>query len=507
MPQSDIINEYEAASITFISPRLLRWFTSHAPKSGTKRKLKIADECDGQLLFERKEVLEFDAWLKQPWPRKDGKRPNIPSAVKSEIEVEANGACAMCHGHKDSCEAAHLDPVSKSSNNHPENLIWLCSNHHTVYDKGLYGPKDIDADFVAALKTSLRHYKVMQWRMQAKLSVKVLAILENCDRLNSQLKMAETPAQVAAVERLAKDVLDVLPALAPISEKDPRFSDYQKVSAEIGRLRKSKKPIATRLQRASQARAAYVAALGMVACPLCEAKGWHNGEECPVCHGDREIEEQDAARIDISAFEDVDCPLCEGKRNLDGADCPACGAEGRMERRFAEQLDVNDYSSVDCPVCEGTGSHLGEPCHACGGEGEMERRHADLIDTRDYEVVPCPLCEGKGRHQGDDCRECNGEGEMQKRFADRVDTRGYDEVECRVCHGTRRLHGEDCPACGGEGKVERQFLDRIEPRDYKLVDCPVCENSRNRRDECRACGGEGKVQRRHADQIDPRDYR
>jgi HNH endonuclease len=61
----------------------------------------------------------------------------------------------MCHKHKDTCEAAHLDPVAKSFNNHPENLLWLCSNQHTAYDKGLYGPRQEDADFVLGFKISL----------------------------------------------------------------------------------------------------------------------------------------------------------------------------------------------------------------------------------------------------------------------------------------------------------------------------------------------------------------
>ena len=60
--------------------------------------------------------------------------------------MEANGACAICQAHGDTCEAAHLDPVSKSKNNHPENLLWLCSNHHTAYDDDLFGPDEENAE-------------------------------------------------------------------------------------------------------------------------------------------------------------------------------------------------------------------------------------------------------------------------------------------------------------------------------------------------------------------------
>lgn len=131
-----LISEYEAAALTALSPELLRWLTGHAPKHGSKRKLKIAKKDGDTFFFEKDELLAFDHWLKQPWPRKDGARPNIPSAIRREIKHEAGGSCAICHDHKDTCEAAHIDPVSVTDNNHPENLIWLCANHHTAYDKG-----------------------------------------------------------------------------------------------------------------------------------------------------------------------------------------------------------------------------------------------------------------------------------------------------------------------------------------------------------------------------------
>ncbi|MCI4652589.1 zinc finger domain-containing protein [Sphingomonas aquatilis] len=505
--KAEIINEYEAAAATSMSPELLRWFTSYAAKSGVPRKLKIARKEGDRLFYERGELLAFDAWLRQPWPRKDGKRPGIPKAIRREIKVEANGECAMCHGHKDTCEAAHLEPVAKTDNNHPENLLWLCSNHHTAYDDGLYGPKAEDADFVGDFKRVLRRYSVMQWRMQAELSVKLLSALESCDMLKRQLDKAKTKDQVAAVESVARGILDTLPALAPISKADPRFATYNAVSVEVTALTASRKPVSQRLARATTVRAEYVAALGMVACPLCKATGRHDGEDCPVCGGDREIEERDAERLDLGQFSKVECPLCDGEGKHDGDDCPVCGGDGELERRFAEWVDVGDYAKVDCPVCKGEGVYLYEPCHACGGEGNMDRRHRDRLDTRQYEVVDCPLCEGSGRHDHEDCPECHGEREMQRRHADQVDVDGYTSVKCPVCKGSRKLRGDDCPPCDGEGRFDRRFLDRVDPRDYDLVDCPICENKAKRgRDECRACNGEGEMERRHAIYVDSRDY-
>lgn len=205
---TDIISEYEAASITHMSPDLLRWLTSHAPKSGLARKLKVTRKESDIFFFDRVEVLAFDAWLKQPWPRKNGKRPGIPTGIRREVKKEANGSCAICQGHKDTCEAAHLDPIAKSDNNHPENLLWLCGNHHTAYDNGLFGPTEDEFEFVAGFKTSLRRYKVMLWRMQAELSFKALSALENCDLLYKQLAMAKTEEQVGATRLKRRSGLD-----------------------------------------------------------------------------------------------------------------------------------------------------------------------------------------------------------------------------------------------------------------------------------------------------------
>jgi hypothetical protein len=100
-------------------------------------------------------------------------------------QVRGQRECAICCQHGNKCEAAHLEPVAKTQSNHPENLLWLCANHHTAYDKGHYGPRSEDADFVGDHKRILRKFRVRQWRMQAKLSVKLLGVLESCDMLET----------------------------------------------------------------------------------------------------------------------------------------------------------------------------------------------------------------------------------------------------------------------------------------------------------------------------------
>ncbi len=507
MAKKNLLSEYQAAAVSGLSPEILRWLTKNAPKQGVSRKLKVAKVKGETYFYEEEELLSFNSWLKSPWPHKEGQRPHIPTAIRREIKNEANGECAICHSHKDTCEAAHLDPVSKSNNNHPENLLWLCSNHHTAYDGGLFGPDEENAKFVASFKLVLQRYKKMLWRMQHEVSHTLFTVLENCDGLAKQLKTAKTESQVRAVETLAKATLGKLPKLAPVSKKDPNYAAYKSVSANLVSLSKDKSDIPAQLAKAQAIRREYVAALGYVACPLCKGTGRHEGSDCPVCNGDREIDERFADRVDLSAYEKINCPLCEGKGRFRGEDCPACGGDKKMDRRYAESVDVREYEEVDCPLCKGKGRYEGDECPACGGDAKMDRRYADMVDLRDYEEVDCPLCKGKGRYEGQDCPECRGNARMHRRFADKVDLSEYKKVDCPVCRGKGRRKGEDCPACGGEARIHRRDLENIEVSDYESVDCPLCKGRGTYRgNDCPACGGEGEMERRYAQQVDPREY-
>ncbi|WP_114945262.1 HNH endonuclease [Microvirga calopogonii] len=506
--KTEILNEYQAAVLTGLSPDLLRWLVSYAPKQGVDRKLKVARKENGAYLFERAEVEGFNDWLKAPWPHKSGQRPPIPAGIMAEIKREANGECAICRSNRDTCEAAHLDPVATSKNNHPENLLWLCSNHHTAYDKGLFGPDPENASFVRDFKQTLHRYKRMTWEMQADLSRKLFNVLDLCDRLSLALEGATTPVQVEAVEAVARDTLAKIPDLAPVSKMDPRYEAYKRIKPGMAFIAdETQGSVEVRLLRAKAVRSEFVASFGFVACPLCDATGRHDGFDCPVCHGDREIDEHTAARVDLRDFEKVQCPLCHGSGSRNGMDCLVCGGEKQIEQRTANELDMRDFETVDCPVCEGSGRRGGMDCRACGGEGRMDRRDAGKIDVRDYQDVECPVCEGSGRHSGIDCSVCGGEGTIERVDLAKIDLADYQQADCPVCEGSGRHDGLDCPACGGEGQIERRYLDRIDVRDYQPVECPICSGSgRSDGGDCRACDGEGMIERRFAERLDHRDY-
>lgn len=499
----NLLNEYAAAALVGMSPTLLRWFTSYAPKQGNSRKLKKEKDVDDVVYYDRDELLSFNDWLKAPWPSKGKERPPIPKGIRREIKHEANGECAICHSHKDTCEAAHLDPVANSKNNHPENLLWLCSNHHTSYDDGLFGPKEENAEFVMSFKIALHHYKKMNWRMQDKLSHKLFIILDNCDLLDRQLKKAQTKEQKNAIEKLAKDTLKLLPKLAPVSKADPSYEAYQSISTDLDDVTSKKQTVTVQLKKARRVREAYVAALGYVPCPLCKASGIHDGYDCPVCLGDREIEESAAKSVDLRDFQSVDCPICKAKGDFKGGDCPACGGDATMERRFAETIDPRDYADVTCPLCKGKGRRNGIDCSECDGEGTLEARFLDDVDLRLYDEVNCPLCKGEGIHDGETCPACDGDRTMERHHAEEIDLSSYKTVKCPLCKGGRTYEGDDCPACGGDGEMDRRYADQIDLGDYKEVKCPSCKGRRQIDGaECRACDGNGTMQRRFADRLE-----
>jgi len=95
-PQKRLLNEFESAAMVGMSPDLLRWFTSYAPKQGIDRKLSIAQTKEDLIFFDEEELRSFDDWLRLPWPHVGGQRPQIPSGIRREIKMEANGACAIC---------------------------------------------------------------------------------------------------------------------------------------------------------------------------------------------------------------------------------------------------------------------------------------------------------------------------------------------------------------------------------------------------------------------------
>lgn len=500
-PEKGELNEFQAASLVGLSPKLLRWLTSYAAKPDSDRKLKAREE-GGRLYMKQDEVEGFNDWLKLPWPSKDGSRPPVPTGIKREIQEEAGGECAICHNNANSCEAAHIVPLAKSKNNHPDNLIWLCANHHTKFDKHTYGPKPENATFVKGFKQAMTYYRRALWELQAEVTGRLFTVLKACEILNMQLKAATTAEEVSTVSKLATNALSQMVKMAPSSKMDPDYAAFKVMKPQfIALAKKSTKAqdIGATLRLATTVKEEFAQRAGYVRCPLCEGRGHYKGEDCPACGGEAELTKAEALAVDLSRYALVDCPLCHGSHLFRGQDCPACSGDGQLEERYADQVDSREWDEVDCPVCEGSGMLRGDICNACGGDRRMERQQRDQIDTRDYALIKCPLCKGKGTFRGDDCPECHGECKMERRLADQVDTSNYEPVQCLICKGTGEWCGRPCRACGGEGKLDRAHADQINLSDYKMIKCPTCR--RKDSDFCQTCGGEGEIPRFIADEL------
>ena len=64
-------------------------------------------------------------------------RPPIPQAIQDALFVECRRKCAMCYAllsdwHPKNGQIAHID--RNNANNKPENLAYLCLDHHNEYD-------------------------------------------------------------------------------------------------------------------------------------------------------------------------------------------------------------------------------------------------------------------------------------------------------------------------------------------------------------------------------------
>jgi DnaJ-class molecular chaperone len=508
------MSEIEAAIHLKMSPELLEFFATKAPKSGETRKLPRT-EADGVVRYRRDDLDAFNSYLDEQWPKPaKAQRPHLPRKLKLEIKLEAHCGCAIC-GHSANGEAAHIEPVADTMSHHPKRLIWLCPNHHTEYDLG-FKPRDVDLETVKAVKVMLVNRRLRLWGMERKASQDILRLLAQVEDARSFLGHSNWNEAHGYVSALVETDLAELQKVAKKAAKPKSPKGKKPPSGEIIAYAKFAQSIlnapttggsaaekaANLLGETAEARAEFLRETGGVDCPVCDGTGDRKGLECRACGGVGTLSEWDAGQLRVSDFEFVSCPLCKGSGNYKTDPCPECNEAGEMERQDADQVVLSDYGDVDCPLCKGRGRYEGDDCPECAGECQLERHQAERIDLRQYEKVKCPLCDGGGQRHGDDCPPCRGEGRMTRQDADQLDIREYDDVDCRLCEGSGTFTGDDCLACGGRGSFERHQADQIDWNDFKLVPCPACSGRTQRNgDDCRVCDGEGTMMRFHADRL------
>lgn len=488
----NLLNKYQAAALLDISPKLIEYFTKKTVKSKDNRKL-IAKITKPELLFEKNDLEGYDNWLRAPWPAPPKKRPHLPDAIREEIKQESNFECAICCKSGEAGEAAHIEPVRQGKCNHPHNLIWLCSNHHTKFDNGCWGPKENSVEVVRSIKNTLLHFNRFAWQSQADISQQIATILHICKELLEQLKTGVKEDEASAINRIAEKLLDLLPNLTEKQKSKSTKQTLEQLSEDIEQERIKPKPNTRRkLEIATSYEEEYLDKSGLKRCPLCLGENHIYHYDCPVCGGDGSIRSN--VYPDLSPFERIKCKLCKGSGLNNHMTCPVCVGDGEIERRFDEVIDYSQYDDVECPLCEGTTKHNYDDCPVCNAEGYLPQRVAFNVDTREYDEVECPLCEARGIYNHDTCPACRGDRYMQRRFARDVDISEYQDKKCPACKGKRTLYGEECPLCRGDGSIPAHIADQTDISLYKLVKCPACKGKRQfHGDDCTSCNGEGTM--------------
>ena len=505
------LTEIEAAILVRMSPELLRELTKTAPKHGESRKLPFT-EIDGEITYSDEELLEFDRYLKAPWPRPlKSKRPHLPKCIRDELVIEANHKCAFC-SWTNTGEAAHIDPVHESPCHHPHNLIWTCPNHHTEYDYGQIKVTLLTRAHVRVMKEFLLDARVRQWRVEHRSVSDCLAIIETLRKIaaylddkgfsgiRSELSEIATRSLDSAISNAKKGIQGTAKAKRPKS-----YIHYAEKVAALTSLPKAFKTaeINETVQTLENARDTYFSESNLELCPLCKGKGDHNHHTCPICAGDGSVEKDRVAELDLKPFTQIKCPLCKGSGEHNRFECPVCRGVSTIDQGAVVELDLSPYAQKVCPVCEGSGSHNRKDCWGCAGVGTIDK--AREIEHDLFRQVECPICDGGGDRDGGDCPECHGVGTIDAAREETLDANVYRQDDCPICLGKGyRKKGRPCAACQTTGKMDAGRIELLDTSLYGSVECPHCHGTGEANDrDCSFCSGGGEVDAAAAENYDP----
>ncbi len=348
-----LLTEIEAAMKVRMSPQLLRWFTQNAPKFGINRKLKFVRQ-NSEYFYDKDELISFDRFLKKAWPHTPGKRPRTPVGIREEIKIESHCECAVCH-NEHSGNAAHIKAVSKSHNNHPHNLIWLCQNHHTSYDRGYKTHSTLDGSTIRFLKKTLLNTQVRKWRIEHRAIQSLLLLTNDIDSIRTALQDQKLvvihPALLIVaektIERLRENALERLQA-SPDPEQMEQITEDQEFTETIADSLREKDfhspgTLNEVVDDIVEARNHYLEDTGSIECPLCKGSGYHRSRVCPICEGDGAVDKEDIGYIDLSGFEDEECPLCKGSGYHRSRTCPICEGDGAVDKEGLDHIDLSEY--------------------------------------------------------------------------------------------------------------------------------------------------------------------
>jgi hypothetical protein len=489
----NLISEYEAAQLVKLSPTLLRWFTSYDAK-GDNLKLNF-EARDGIYYYDKKTLLDYNTNLQTPWKKPAAStRPGIPKGIKDEIKLEAYFMCPVCHTN--SGEVAHIEPVHTTLNNHPHNLIFLCPNHHTVYDYG-FKFNNIEKTDVLLFKQNLLLFQSIRWGLQSNIIDSYLSIIF---KINLVKGLEEGFLKDLDNDEFQKIFTLFVKKIGKIQKQRSTAKDIKEIinSVDTTKFTTPKDIAYSYLPTKSKAQQIVIKDSNFKPCPLCDTYGHtEHFEICPVCNGDGYVNEKRV--IDLEKYGLEDCPVCNGEGYTSEFEtCPPCGGEGKLTLEQIDNIDFDKFDYEPCPVCNGNGyTEDFEECPPCNGTGKLTKEQIDLIDFNKYEFEDCILCKGRGyTQQFSVCPPCDGNGKLTSEQIQQIDFEQYDLQDCPLCYGKGSTSNFDhCPPCDGEGKLTIQQIRNINFDMYELQKCPFCKGKGfTKNDEiCSPCGGDGKL--------------
>lgn len=515
-----LLSPIEAAMQLGISFELLEYFQKKCPKKNESRLLQ-AKMVDGQPHFDEKELESYRVYLNSPWPHEKGKRPPIPEAIKEDIRKESHLECAIC-GNANNGEIAHIEAVANTLNNSPDNLIYLCPNHHTQYDLGYKPSNNITAETVKAAKLMKRAARTRTQRFEANTTKLFTSITNALKGLREKLSQTTDPEMIRAYETETRQMMQSLPGLVKESEEAARKDTHgdsikelaQKIAPSIFKhtagISNQTKPMQLRTAADSLISSLEDALIELdeADCPHCGGSGLTGlvGDFCAFCKGDMVVTKEKAASYDRSEIDEVPCPRCHGSgtTGLAGDVCMFCKGSCVVTEETAVEYDPDDIDEVDCPHCNGRGTTglAGDFCIYCKGSCHISAEKAEEYDPEQLDETDCPHCDGRGLTglAGDYCLYCKGSCTVSRQEARDYDPEELDEVDCPHCHGsgTTGRNQVYCAFCKGSCSVSKQAAQEYDPDDIDEVRCPHCCGSGTHGFNlaaCNLCNGDCTVSR------------
>lgn len=510
-----IITKIDAAIKLGVGMELLEHFCEKCPKPKQDRTLDTVSTSQGDMVDET-ELESFQRYLHSPWPKPPkGNRPHLPEAMKEDVRQESHYGCAIC-GHMDNGEVAHIEPVADTLNNGPDNLIYLCPNHHTKYDYGTKPSSNITTDEVRAAKTLKRRSRQRMLQYEGNVTRALKALLRMISDIRKELKQVPNATLMSIYETEAKSLLPLVNDLTANANQAAQKDREEDASCE---LIAKKSPLLSKavagIRKESTARdvrdaLSHVADIsdGVLIdldekdCPRCGGRGMTGlvGDLCAYCRGSCVVSRHEAEEYDPDAIDEVDCPHCHGNGTL-GFDqhwCPYCQGSCLVSRDEDEDYEESEIDEVDCPHCSGQGvigldQHY---CPYCKGACRITKTAAEDFDEDEIDEIDCPHCNAIGTIGCDQhyCPFCNGACRMTAAEAAAYKPKEIDEVDCPHCNGNGLL-GRDqhhCPYCRGACRITQADVDNYDPEEIDEVDCPRCHGTGETGlvgDYCKLCKG------------------